>query len=161
MRGSSIHEYISYICVVFVEAYDLKNLYTTWTYNFYYVHSSERFLVLTKFKKIPCSFAIRKLSFNFPDNDKDFPDLINKVEEICEIFMISRNLLQNSSWLKKFVSLTKCIAYVKWSSMLTPISVKFWTFPFVPRPYFLILFQITTIPTKTRNNPFNKKCHQQ
>ena len=38
--------------------------------------------------------------------------------------MISRNLLQKSSWFKKsFDSLSYCIEYVKWSSTQPPISV--------------------------------------
>ena len=33
-------------------------------------------------------------------HEKYFPELLNKIEEICEILMIFKNLLEISLWLK-------------------------------------------------------------
>ena len=42
--------------------------------------------------KTPCFFAIWKLSLTF-FRKQDFLDFFNKIEKICEIVMIFRNLL--------------------------------------------------------------------
>ena len=46
--------------------------------------------------KINFSLEFGIYRYNFPENR--FRSFFNKIEEICEIFMIFRNLLQKSSW---------------------------------------------------------------
>ena len=48
--------------------------------------------------------------YNFPENKITFTEVFNKIGEICESFMILKNLLQKFSWFKKsFDGLAYCI----------------------------------------------------